>query len=111
MSGVNYPFGAIDTKTIAAATTTAAITIDSAETIITTETMTGNCTLNLTVSSQVSAGAKLYLIFKSNATETFTFGTAIEAPVITGVAGKTQTQGFVYNGTNFYPMGAKIQVD
>jgi hypothetical protein len=108
---INFPFGAIDTETIAAATTTAAITIDSAETIITTETMTGNCTLNLTVSSQVPAGAKLYLIFKSNATETFTFGTAIEAPVITGVAGKTQTQGFVYNGTNFYPMGAKIQVD
>ena len=108
---IKYPYGAIATASIAAATTTAAITIADQETIITTETMTGNCTMNLTVGSEVKAGAKLFLIFKSNATETFTFGTAIEAPVITGVAGKTQTQGFVYNGTNFYPMGAKIQVD
>lgn len=108
---ISYPYGVIDSETIAAATTTAAITIDAQETIITTETMTGNCTLNLTIDSEVKAGAKIYLIFKSNATETFTFGTSIEAPVITGVAGKTQTQGFVYNGTNFYPLGAKIQVD
>ena len=108
---ISYPYGAIATESIAASTTTAAITISAAETIITTATMTGNCTLNLTVGAEVKAGAKLYLIFKSNATETFTFGTGIEAPVITGVAGKTQTQGFVYNGTNFYPMGAKIQVD
>lgn len=111
MSTINFPFGEIATESIAAATTTATITIAANETIITTETMTANCTLNLTVSSQVKAGAKLLVIFKSNATETFAFGTAIEAPTITGVAGKTQTQGFIYNGTNFYPMGAKIQVD
>jgi hypothetical protein len=108
---INHPFGAVATSTIAAATTTAAITIAAQETIITTETMTGNCTLNLTVSAEVKAGAKLFLILKTNGTETFTFGTAIEGPVITGAAGKTATQGFVYNGTNFYPMGAKIQVD
>ena len=109
--GVNYPFGSVDTQTIAAATTTAALTISEQETIVTTETMTGNVTINLTVSAEVRAGAKLHLKATTNGSETVTFGTAIEAPVITGSAGKTVCQSFFYNGTNFYPCGAKIQVD
>jgi len=107
----NYPFGAIATASILADASNDAVTITAQETIITTATMTANATLDLTVDSEVKAGAKVYLILKTNGTETFAFGTGIEAPTITGVAGKTQTQGFVYNGTNFYPLGAKIQVD
>lgn len=109
--GVNYPFGSIATETILAAAGTAAITISEQETIITTETLTANLTINLTVSAEVKSGARIHLKATTNASETVTFGTAIEAPVVTGAAGKTFTQSFFYNGTNFYPCGAKIQVD
>ena len=53
----------------------------------------------------------MLLTVKTTSTETTTFVGAIVAPVVTGVAGKTWSQAFIYNGTNFYPCGAKIQVD
>jgi hypothetical protein len=108
---VNYPFGEVATLTIAATGTTAA-TISSQETVVSTlTTLTGNGTLDLTISSEVKAGAKLHIKLKTTATETFTFGTGIDAPTVTGVAGKTWTQSFFYDGTVFLPSGAKIQID
>ena len=107
----NAPYGAIGTITIAA-TGTSAVTITNYETTVDAlTTLTGNATLDITVDSQVKAGAKLYLKVKTTATETFTFGTGIDAPTVTGVAGKTWCQGFWYDGTTFLPMGAKIQID
>lgn len=111
MSTLKFPFGAVATLAISADASDDALTIASNFTIVTTATLTANATIDLTIGSEVQAGAVLFLIGKTNGTETITFGTGIEAPVITGAAGKTVTQGFVYNGTNFYPMGAKIQVD
>jgi hypothetical protein len=111
MATVKSPFGAADTLTIAATGTTAA-TISNQETYVSSlTTLTGNATLDLTLSSELKAGARLYVKVKTTATETFTFGTGIDAPVVTGVAGKTWTQGFWYDGTIFLPMGAKIQID
>ena len=111
MPEVNYPFGAADTITIAATGTTAA-TIDNRVTLTSAlTTLTGNATLDLTLSSELKAGAMLHLKVKTTATETFTFGTGIDAPVVTGVAGKTWTQSFWYDGTIFLPCGAKIQID
>ena len=108
---INYPFGAPATLVIAATGTTAA-TITDQETLTTTlTTLTGNATLDLTMSSELRVGAKLHLKVKTTATETFTFGTGIDAPVVTGVAGKTWTQSFWYDGTVFLPSGAKIQID
>lgn len=108
---VKYPFGAADTLTIAATGTTAA-TITNQETYVSTlPTLTGNATLDLTIDSEVIAGAKLHLKVKTTATETFTFGTGIDAPTVTGVAGKTWCQSFWYDGTTFLPCGAKIQID
>jgi hypothetical protein len=74
-------------------------------------TLTGNATLTVTADPELKAGARLSLVIKTTATETFTFAGDIFAPVVTGVAGKTWAQAFVYNGTDFYPCGAKIQVD
>lgn len=108
---INFPFGDIATASILADASNDAITISANATIITTATLTSNATLDLTISSEVEAGAFLLVKCTTNASETFTFGTGIEAPVVTGAAGKTWTQGFIYNGTAFYPMGAKIQVD
>lgn len=74
-------------------------------------TLTASTTLSLTVNAQLKPGAIILLAVKTTSTETTTFTGAIIAPVVTGVAGKTWTQAFIYNGTNFYPCGAKIQID
>ena len=111
MATVNAPFGAVGTLTIAATGTTTA-TISNDETCVTSlPTLTGNATLDLTLSSELKAGATLHIKVKTTATETFTFGTGIDAPVVTGVAGKTWCQSFWYDGTIFLPSGAKIQID
>ena len=111
MATINNPFGAAGTLTIAATGTTAA-TITNNETVVTSlTTLTGNATLDLTLSSELKAGAALHIKVKTTATETFTFGTGIDAPVVTGVAGKTWCQSFWYDGTIFLPSGAKIQID
>ena len=108
---INHPFGSVDVLTIAATGTTA-FTIIEQETLNTSlPTLTGNATLNLTISPEIKAGAKLHLKVKTTATETFTFGTGFIAPMVTGVAGKTWTQSFWYDGTQFLPSGAKIQID
>ncbi len=111
MSTINAPFGSADTLTIAATGTTAA-TISNAVTYVSTlPTLTGNATLDLTLSSQLKAGAMLHIKVKTTGSETFTFGTGIDAPTVTGSAGKTWTQSFWYDGTIFLPAGAKIQID
>lgn len=74
-------------------------------------TLTGNLTINVAVDSKLRKGAHLMIVIKTTATETTTFTGKIIGPVVTGVAGKTWSQLFIYNGTNFYPAGAKIQVD
>ncbi len=71
----------------------------------------GNATLDLTLSSELKAGAQLHLKVKTTGSETFTFGTGIDGPTVTGSAGKTWTQSFWYDGTIFLPCGARIQID
>jgi len=111
MAQPNFPYGAADTLTIEATGVTAA-TISNAVTYVSTlPTLTGNATLNLTLSSELTHGAQLFLKVKTTASETFTFGTGIDAPTVTGAAGKTWCQGFWFDGTTFLPMGAKIQID
>lgn len=108
---IKFPFGDADTLTIAATGTTAATISETVTYVSTLTTLTGNATLDLTLSTELKAGSELYIKVKTTATETFTFGTGIDAPVVTGVAGKTWTQGFWYDGTIFLPTGAKIQID
>jgi len=111
MATINNPFGAAGTFTIAATGTTAATILNNVTYVAPKTTLTGNATLNLTLSSELNAGAMLHLEVATTGTETFTFGTGIDAPVVTGVAGKTWCQSFWYNGTIFLPCGAKIQID
>lgn len=74
--------------------------------------MTGAMTINLTIDSQVSPGAIIHLKAASNTTaRDITFGTGFNAPVLTGVISKTKVQSFIYDGTNFLPMGAALQID
>lgn len=111
MTLIKAPFGAGTDLPITATGTTAATITDQITSVGAITTLTGNATLDLTLDTQLKAGAMLFLKVKTTGTETFTFGTGIDAPVVTGVAGKTWTQGFWYDGAAFLPMGAKIQID
>lgn len=112
MAQLKWPFGLADSKELTA-TGTQAITIDDTMTIIDGVTVeaTGNRTLNLTINPEVKAGAKILLKSKTNGTETTIFGTGISSVTIAGVAGKTKTQSFTYDGTNFLPDGTAVQID
>lgn len=108
---VKWPFGAPSTVTFTASgTTVLAInnTMNYCSSIVTT---TAAATLDVTVNSQIKAGAILHLQCTTTGSESMTFSGAIIAPPITGSAGSTWSQCFIYNGTKFYPCGAKIQVN
>jgi hypothetical protein len=111
-NNIKWPFGKIDVATLTA-TGAQAITIKGQATIIDGVTVeaTGNRTINLTINDNVESGAIILFQAKANGTETETFGTGITAPVMTGVAGKTHTQLFMYNGTAFVATGADQQID
>jgi hypothetical protein len=109
---VRHPFGDTVTEALTA-TGTQAISINEAVTFIDGVTVeaTGNRTIDLTIADDIETGSIIYVSNKTNGTETLTFGTGITSTVITGVAGKTINQAFVYNGTAFVATGASIQID
>lgn len=107
-----WPYGSATALTIPASGGTVALTISNNMNYVSSiPTITANVTFSVTASSQLKAGAMLHLAIATNGTETAVFTGAIQSTTVTGVAGKTWTQGFIYNGTKFYPMGAKIQID
>ena len=106
-----YPVGASTAITIANNGTTAVTVTNNMNHVASITTLTANATFSVTASSQLKAGAMIFLAVKTTSTETTTFSGSIVAPVVTGAAGKTWSQAYLYNGTNFYPCGAKIQVD
>lgn len=112
MTQIKWPFGEADTKVLTA-TGAQALSIDDNMTVIDGVTVeaTANRTLDLTVDSEVKAGARLFLKSKTNGTENTVFGTSITAPTIAGSAGKTKTQGFTYDGIAFLPDGTFVQID
>lgn len=107
---INYPFGAAQTFTSATAGTVV-ITVSNQMAVMSAPTLTAAATLSITAASSLKAGAILLVAVKTTSTEVTTFGGSVVAPTVTGVAGKTWTQGFLYNGTSFYPLGTKQQVD
>lgn len=106
-----FPQGNSTAISIAVSGTTAVTLINNMSHVASIPTLTGNINFSVTASSQLKAGSALLITVKTTSTETTTFSGDIVAPVVTGVAGKTWSQGFIYNGTKFYPLGAKIQVD
>lgn len=107
-----WPSGRATNISITAAGGTQSYTISNNMNYVgTVPTLTANLTVSVTASSQLKAGAQILLTIKTNGSETTTFSGSIVGPVVTGSAGKTWSQAFLYNGTNFYPQGAKIQVD
>ena len=112
MAEIKHPVGLADSFEMTATGAQAVTIIDDYTLIdgVTVEATSGR-TLDLIVTSDIGAGARLTIKHKTNAAETLTFGTAITAPVLIGVAGKTYTQSFTYDGTNFLADGAALQDD
>lgn len=106
-----WPSGAATKVSLSAGATNNITLSNNLNYVSSVPTLTANTTVSVTVGTGLRAGAHFMLTVKTTSTETTTFTGAIVAPVVTGGAGKTWSQGFIYNGTNFYPMGAKIQVD
>ena len=108
---INYPFGAAQAFTCATSGTVAVTISNQLAYVSAVPTLTAAATISLTAASTLKAGAMVLLTVKTTSTEVTTLGGSILAPAVTGVAGKTWSQAYLYNGTNFYPCGAKIQVD
>lgn len=107
---INYPFGAAQAFTTATSGTLA-VTVSNQMAVMAAPTLTAAATLSVTASSGLKAGAFMLVAVKTTSTEVTTFAGAVVSPTVAGVAGKTWTQGFLYNGTYFYPVGTKQQVD
>jgi hypothetical protein len=108
---IMWPLGEADLSTPAYAATIA-VTISNMLTILKLAILTGNATLDLTIDSQVRKGAIVVIEVPATANaQNLTLGAGIDGPVIVGVAGKTNAQSFVYDGTKFVPMGSYAQVD
>ena len=108
---ISWPQGNANEQTLAYAAAQA-VSITNMFTILTFAILTGDTTLNLTIDELVRPGAMLLLIVPATANaDDLALGDGIDAPAIVGVAGKTKTQLFVYNGTKFVPAGAIVQID
>lgn len=108
--GVSFPFGHADLQQPAYAATLA-VTINEIFTIIDPAILTGAMTINLTLGVEPRVGALIMVQLTATATEVTTFGTGFTAPTVTGVAGKTKCQLFVYDGTSFKPVAVAYQID
>lgn len=109
---VKWPFGPASEVALTA-TGAQALTIENDLTIVDGVTVeaTGNRTLNLTIDSNLNAGARLLIKSKTNDTETLIFGTGITGVTIDGVAGKTNVVEAVYDGTKFIVAATYVQID
>ena len=112
MSTIKYPYGNAEIIALTA-TGTQALSITNSVTIIDGATFqaTGNRTIDLTIDSEVKIGSMIIVKSKTAATQTTIFGTSITGPTVTGVAGKTITATFIYDGSAFVASGAEVQID
>ncbi len=111
MTKVRHPYGPLDHQQPAFSATIAATVDNGGATLIEPAILTGALLLNLTIDAGVKKGALLYLKVKTTDTEVTTLGTGITGPTVTGVAGKTWVQTFVFDGTAFVAAGVKQQID
>lgn len=113
MSTIKSPFGASDSQTPAYAATLA-VSIENDKTIITPGTLTGNLAMNLTIDSEVGAGAEIIVILTADGTNrTFNPGTGFSsgAPTITIPLSTTVTANYIYSGTEFVEKSEPTGID
>lgn len=109
---VKWPFGEASTVQLSASGNQE-IEINNELTIIdgVSTQATDDRTLNLTISEDVGVGAMIMVKAKTSATQATIFGNGMTGPSLTGVAGKTKTALFVFDGTSFVMAGADVQID
>jgi hypothetical protein len=110
-SRVLFPTGDA-TKLTPAYAATISVTAWNTQTIVDLGTITGDVALTVLPDAELRIGSRLLLKVKATANaDDVTLGAGIDAPVIVGVAGKTKTQEFVWDGIVFVPAGAIVQID
>ncbi len=109
---IKFPFGSAKVE-ILSATGDQDLTITDNLTVLdgVANAASGNRTINLTISDDLPAAAMIFVQNKTAGTETLVFGNGITGATITGVAGKTFGNLFVYNGSAFIQASTPIQVD
>jgi len=109
---LKFPMGEADVVALTAAGDQD-ITISDDMTILDGVTVeaTADRTLNLTVGAGIEKGAKVFIKTKTNGTEDTIYGTGITSANLTGVAGKTFTQEWTFDGSVFLPTGEAEQID
>ena len=105
-----WPNGISTPLTIATGTTALSIG-NKMNHVATVPTLTSASTISLTAATGLKAGAIVSIAVKTATTSVISFGGLAAAPSFTGVTNKTFSQGFVYNGSYFYPVGTVVQVD
>lgn len=108
---ISYPFGAAQSFTCAPSGTVAVTVSNQAAYMSSVPTLTANTTLSVTAASSLKAGAVVLVAIKTTSTEVVTYGGSLKSLPDTGVVGKTFAKAFMYNGSYFYPMGSKQQID
>lgn len=105
-----WPNGISTPLTISTGTTALTITNKMSH-VASVPTLTAASTISLTAGTGLKAGAIVSIAVKTATTSAISFAGSAAAPTFTGVTNKTFAQGFVYNGTSFYPVGTVVQVD
>lgn len=107
---VLFPFSEV--TTYSASNDTLTLTVKQYNTFFsTTDTLLANTYFYLSVNSQVTAGAQLFILCKSGAVaRSFIPKTGFTGTTVTGTASKSKYLHFVYNGTAFIHVGT-MQID
>ena len=114
MDNILYPFGTASTFTLTASGAQA-LTITKNMNIVdgVTTVATGERTINLTISSELKAGAIMLVKVKADTgvSNNTIFGTGMSGKTTAMVSTKTQYFSFIYDGTNFIQCAAGFQLD
>lgn len=105
-----WPNGVSTPLTISTGTTALSIS-NKMNHVASVPTLTAASTISLTAATGLKAGAIVSIAVKTATTSVISFGGLAAAPSFTGVTNKTFSQGFIYNGSYFYPCGTVVQVD
>lgn len=108
---INYPFGTVDSFSIANQTAAQTFVIANDTTILSTLLPLTFSTAAITISASASLtkGAELFLIAgASGTTATITLSGNIYSATVAPTTGTTASIGFIYDGIQFYPQGTVV---
>lgn len=108
---INFPFGAPQGYVLSASGTTAFTQNNLLAYPSSVTTLTAATVFSVTADAKLKVGAKLLFAATTSTTSVVSFSGAIVSPTITGVANKTFSQEFWYDGTYFRPTAIAVQTN